>query len=595
MEPVTTIATVAALQKGVEKAVSALCTSNSSSIARKLKSWKTRRAMLAASTKLDQVRMVKTIWQIDRAVDLTDFYYPSKLIVDDERVTVSRLEDVPTNGNIVVRGTVGQGKSIFLRHFTIIAALDGARLPLFIELRRLQPSESLEDHILSELKVLGFGADSEVLDYLAGSGQFLLLLDAFDEVREERRERLLRELDQLSRQYPELRVVVTTRPGTGIDQLPSWTVYELAPLLNREYENVIARLCHKDNTAKSIIDGLNAAPDSIRALLTTPLMVAMLVLRHRADQSIPENQVAFFSDLFSLLLLRHDKTKAGYVRERRSGVGDKALERAFISFCYLSRKQGASAFSGQLAYDFIKEALRVSDIPASADNVLCDICSITCLLLEEGGEYRFIHKIVQEYHAACFIALQPDSSAQTFYQAMTSKWSAWKQELEFLAAIDKYRCFRFYVLPAYAATVGQGTLDEVRAKVPAHFRIGWIRETNKRAESTGKLTMQSFGASQKSAYPSWIFERYIHLEPSLRAFRLLPLDGIADDCIARLGPELPSGQYWALDADELIDRTIAVEQVQAFASSVAEILQADINRVRHDIEVTERQKVLMDV
>jgi hypothetical protein len=69
------------------------------------------------------------------------------------------------------------------------------------------------------------------------------------------------------------------------------------------------------------------------------------------------------------------------------------------------------------------------------------------LILAEGEERRFIHKSVQEYHAALFIKDQPDSTVISFYQAMQTNWRGWTQQLEFLAIIDRYRFNKFFYIP----------------------------------------------------------------------------------------------------------------------------------------------------
>jgi hypothetical protein len=177
-------------------------------------------------------------------------------------------------------------------------------------------------------------------------------------------------------------------------------------------------------------------------------MVALLLVRYRIDQSLPENLLAFYDNLFNLLLIRHDRTtKGGYVRHRKSTIGDAMLFEVFNGICFLARKAERSHFKLQDLYGYTKQALEMAGTEDILDNVIADITDITCLILEEGGECRFIHKSVQEYHAACFIKEQPDEHARKFYEAMRKEWSKWEQELSFLEMIDTYRFLKFFAIP----------------------------------------------------------------------------------------------------------------------------------------------------
>lgn len=531
------LATSAALKTAVSaivgKAVTQAVQTGSESVRNKLKKWALDAAVAQAAEQIDQVRMVKTIWQIDRAVDLTNFYCPTRLLIPvqkDDRggtvfagrgplrsVVVSHVEDLPLQNNVVVQGAVGQGKSMFLRHLTIVEAVDGHRLPLFAELRRLglaDAGESLEDFILSELRSLGFPADKEVFAFLAEQSRITLLLDAFDEVRESRRERLVHELEALARKFRRLHVIVTSRPGTGIEHSHKFDVCDVAFLGDGEYQGVVRRLCHEQTTAEALIAGLRDSP-RVRELLTTPLMVALLVVHFRAEQSIPESHAAFYGDLFMVLLRRHDKTKAGYRRERQSDLSDLEMQRVFEVMCLETRSLGASAFSLQQMFDVAQRAIRACGATCVPQEVLRDIATITCLLLEEGDECRFIHKSVQEYYAASFLARDKSGVTEKFYLAMAEKWAEWRGELEFLNVLDSYRHAKFFKLRQL-----EQLLTTPKASQALLQRVGvWCAA----AESAGSETTVSLNLMPGG---SWVLET---LAPWRKRDVVLPSGPLADD------------------------------------------------------------------
>ncbi len=442
---VTSFASAAAAKKALGVLIEDIYNSAKGEAQKRIKQWKTKNKIDNLYTKAKNVRKVKTIWQVEKEVDLQKFYCPSKIICDKKRITINHLDDFSYGGNVVVQGTVGQGKSIFFRYLTAMELAKGSAIPLFIELRRIRPKQTLKEHLLDELKSLGLDVDLSTFSFLAEQGKLILFLDAFDEVKESQRTTLIDEIEHMAKRYDDLRIFISSRPDSGIAHSPFFRVFELAALKGNEYQYVIQKAAHNSKISDEIVSLVQQS--TIAHLLTTPLMVALLMFRYRAEQSIPENSTAFYDGLFTLLMQRHDKSKAGYVRPRKSKLSDMAILGVFNALCYLTRKSAESSFSFNELVEYVKKAAQIVDADGAPDLVLSDIIEVTCLVLEEGGECKFIHKNVQEYHAACFIKSQPDSSAEKFYRAMVQRRYAWEQELHFLSNMDTYRFMKWFFIP----------------------------------------------------------------------------------------------------------------------------------------------------
>lgn len=118
-----------------------------------VKHWKTDRAAQRVCERSKQIRRVKTLSNVERDVDLLKFYYPSKIkSITDAPREVHRLADFGHAGNVVVRGIVGQGRSTFLRYLAARELVAGERIPVFIELRRLTGSQTVNEAVIEELK-----------------------------------------------------------------------------------------------------------------------------------------------------------------------------------------------------------------------------------------------------------------------------------------------------------------------------------------------------------------------------------------------------------------------------------------------------------
>jgi hypothetical protein len=121
----------------------------------------------------------------------------------------------------------------------------------------------------------------------------------------------------------------------------------------------------------------------------------------------------------------------------------------FNCLCFITRREGVSVLRESALNSAAARALKWVNLEGHPpDGVVDDIRRITCLILKDGlDEYRFLHKSVQEFHAACFVRDQPDALASDFYLAMQRRWSEWQQELLFLKTIHKDRYERYFSVP----------------------------------------------------------------------------------------------------------------------------------------------------
>ncbi len=406
--------------------------------------------------KINNVRFVKTLWQVDRAVDIESFYCDSNVIIFDKkeqkqiREKIDTTRDFGIKRNIVIKGIAGQGKSIFLRHLCIREFEAGERIPVFIELRRIQDNETLLEHISRFFDILEITIDRMLFQVLAKSGKFIFFLDGFDEVSEERQSRIVNELEYLASVTSQCQFLVTSRPNTTIEMSPLFDVVQLDDLKGNEYKNVIKKLANSPEYANALIKKVKSNKSNMMSLLCTPLLVTLLILSYKSFQKLPEQLSDFYESIFFVLLQRHDGTKPGFIRKRGCSMNDNQYRDVFDALCFKSKKLKGLFINNNLIYEQVKAAMHLSNMQEDPEKYLKDIINITCLILHEGGEYRFIHNSVQEYYAASFIKNRPEDVAKSFYSVCVNDnraASQWSQELEYLSSIDKYRHHKYYLIP----------------------------------------------------------------------------------------------------------------------------------------------------
>ncbi len=406
------------------------------------------------SDKITKVTKVKTIYKGDEAIDLHDFYVPTR--IDGRGTSINCIHDISKDRAIVLEGTVGQGKSIFMRFLTYQEAKQGERIPLFFELRRLEDKQSLTNALsqqisnwVAEYIDRDFGESD--FETVAQSNGLVLFLDGFDEVPHDRVKPLLNEIEGWCERYPNLQIVISSRPQADIQYSNYFKVFKLSKYRFYEQSSLIDKLVEEQESKELLKQAIKESSTEIQELLKTPLMVTLFVMNYRGSLEIPSNQYEFYKDLFSVLITRHDKTKPGYERELNSNLSKKELQEVFEQFCFVSLKKDKLIFDYTEAIEIIDTCLKKQGLDSSSsDNILEDFSKVVCLLLKDGREYSFIHKSIPEYFYACYIANKPESIKKKFYDKYISEDGVYfrhkvKNVLNFLKNNDEY-CYTKYFL-----------------------------------------------------------------------------------------------------------------------------------------------------
>lgn len=212
---------------------------------------------------------------------------------------------------------------------------------------------------------------------------------------------------------------------------------------------MIRKLSDDSSFATNLIRQVESNKSKIADLLCTPLLVTLLVMSYKSFQELPEQLSEFYESIFQVLLQRHDGVKPGFKRLRRCPLNDFQYRIVFERLCFDSEFHAASLFTDDDIHKLAALAIERTHFNCDPDKYLEDIIKVTCLILKDGGQYRFIHRSVQEYYAAAFIRHASEPAAMKFYGQMIAygPYSLLQQELHFLAEIDEYRYNKFFYLP----------------------------------------------------------------------------------------------------------------------------------------------------
>lgn len=442
------ITSAKAAKSGLEAALKLSHSLAAAPIKRKIKNWYAEERIEKLYRNLKDVRKVKTIWSMDKAIDLSRFYYPTTVTlleeVGDEELRVERvIKRIADMGhqNRIVEGTVGQGKSIFFRFLASQEMAIGARVPVFIELRRVEKANLL-GRVSKVVSDLGITSNQEVLNHLLRTGSVVLVLDGFDEVKDVYKRQLIDAIENIVESYPGTQILVSTRPGSLASTMTSFVVSSIVQYGLSEVPKVIERFAPSREVARDLVKEISTTKSNMPSLLKTPLMVALLIFKYSKTNLFPDTAAEFYDDLFEILYITHDQSKLGGVdRDKRCPLREVVMRSVFDTFSFLTRYDDLVEIDRRDARKLCQKALEKQAAKAEPSDYLHDIEKITCLIQREGSSYKYVHKSVQEYHSACYIRELDDRDALKFYSMMHKKHHRWSVELSFLESIDERRYY----------------------------------------------------------------------------------------------------------------------------------------------------------
>jgi predicted NACHT family NTPase len=237
---------------------------------------------------------------------------------------------------IVLTGLGGSGKSFFLKYtFLELCHNPFGRIPLFVELRQLNDDQSISLFTLihHQWKALLPHFSAEQFDYAMRKGKFTILLDALDEIDFDNRDKISKEIIELTFKYPDCRFLITSRPD---ERFSSWNEFYHAgiePLSDDQVCELIQKIEFDETTkVKFLHEVKGRLLKSHRAFLSNPLLCTMMLMTYNEFEEIPSKMHIFYQRAFDVLFSRHDKTKPSFTRKFHCSLAEDDFRRLFFRF-----------------------------------------------------------------------------------------------------------------------------------------------------------------------------------------------------------------------------------------------------------------------
>lgn len=327
-----------------------------------------------------------------------------------KKILVSTLSDILGFGNnLIIIASGGSGKSLLTRHLFVQSINEENYLPVIVELRKAYNDQSIYNMICSSINGFDASLNDEQLCKCLESGVFVLLFDGLDEVKEESRNTIENEIQELAKKYPKNKYIITSRPhGINLFELETFEEIEICPLEVRQSLKLIRKIPENDEKKEAFCTELEKLYYEYKEFASNPLLLTIMFLTFKESMAIPEHISDFYEEAFSCMYNRHDASKSGgFKRVYQSSLGKGEFRSLFSYLCADSYLHENYDFDNDYALKtiengIIKLELREKDILAEA--FLSDVINNTCLIIQEGLEYRFIHRSFQTYFSAVYTA-----------------------------------------------------------------------------------------------------------------------------------------------------------------------------------------------
>ncbi|UTW66226.1 NACHT domain-containing protein [bacterium SCSIO 12643] len=382
---------------------------------------------------------------------------------------------------ITLIGSAGSGKSTIVKYLFLNAIDSDFKVPIKLELRYLNDYDgSVIEYIKDKIFKLGrLASIDKIVERLMKSGDFVFFLDGYDEITSVKKEKITKEIDDLVKLYNSNNYLLTSRPYTEIDLLPLFHNFEVCELSDEDINQFIQKQIplEESELQAKIIEAINSPENSsYKTFLSNPLLLSMFILTFQSYSSIPQKRSAFYSQVFDALFSVHDSmSKLAFVREKQSGLSKEQIVEVLELFSFISYFEQKFIFTNKYLNDKLNTIKsKKSSIKFTNNKLITDLQIAIGIINQDGTEFTFPHRSLQEYFTAAYISSLSDSNKKTVYKkvltALTDDRTFIMNSNDnfhlLLSELDEVGIIRFGVIPYL-----KSYLDSINIKTTSTKKI----------------------------------------------------------------------------------------------------------------------------
>lgn len=358
--------------------------------------------------KRSSLSKVKMAFFSSQVVELDEIYVPQFIYVGNKLCSQeSFFNSLLQNKKMVVSATAGSGKSCLLKSMFISVIRDKSNLlPLFLELRKVnETNDSIFETLRTDIAIYNEKFNKDNLNYLLDREGTIVFLDGFDEVNHDLKDRFTKEINNLADKYPNLIILVSSRPEYNL--FSDWSLYNVAhiqPLVLPQAIDVIKKLVYdEDVKARFVLALQNSLFYKQEGFSSNPLLLTIMLVTYEQFGSIPDRVYIFYDLAYQALFNKHDVSKQGFLRKSSTNLDMYELRDIFALFSLFTYGKQMFEFTEDEVNKLLRKCLIHLKSEAKYKDLKLELLNSIPLLMRDGLNYCFTHRSFQEYFTAYYI------------------------------------------------------------------------------------------------------------------------------------------------------------------------------------------------
>ncbi len=365
----------------------------------------------------DRYSFFSTVVFPNEQLKLSDYYQPLTLIDPTGTLDPTLVRNFPTQlvescKDLMIIDTAGMGKSTLIKQLFLTSIDNTSYIPVLVELRRLNTSNSLEAYISQQVKLSSHLVNQKVIHTLLEKGLFIILLDGFDEVLPDSRNAIISQIQDLKQWANECKFLITSRDLPELGSFADFKRLSIKPLQPYEAFSLIRKYGRGVDLGEQLITEIEGGHlQTVSPFLGNPLLVSLLYKCYEYKQQVPLNRTVFYRQVYDSLFEAHDLRKPGgpLKRPRKTGLDTKGFETLTRTFAFITYQAGKSEYTVDEFMAWVSKASELQpDYRVTPHDYLSDLTVQVPLFTADGNNYRWVHRSLQEYF--CALAIYHDAS-----------------------------------------------------------------------------------------------------------------------------------------------------------------------------------------